>query len=213
MNRTSTRATRYLFDACEAKVGDALAKLVLIALANRANNSGECWPSFARIANDCETSESSVKRKIKVLEQGGFLKRINRSVEGMKTSNLYQLSDGSEGYIVGSEGHSSRVTVTPPVGSERPIKHAVETRKETERSKQFEVWYLSYPKKQSKKAAMKSFMSLKADALTACLADDLKARYKDTERKYIPLPSTYLNGERWEDETEFNNITAKANYL
>jgi len=70
------------------------------------------------------------------------------------------------------------------------------------RSKQFDAWYSSYPKKQSKKAAMKAFMNLKPDALTACLADDLTARYKNTERKYIPLPSTYLNGERWDDEID-----------
>jgi len=82
------------------------------------------------------------------------------------------------------------------------------------RSTQFNTWYASYPKKQGKKAAMKAFMNLKADALDACLADDLKARYKDTERQYIPLPSTYLNGERWEDELDGNNPNyQRANYL
>lgn len=45
-------------------------------------------------------------------------------------------------------------------------------------------------------------MSLKSDALSACLADDLKARYKDTDPKFIPMPSTYLNGERWDDEID-----------
>ena len=214
MNRTSTRATRYLFDACEAKVGDALAKLVLIALANRANDSGECWPSLARIASDCETSESSVKRKIKVLEQCGLLKRINRSVEGMKTSNLYQLSDRSQGYIVGSEGAVGRVTVTHGVGSERPIKHAVETPKETERANQFDAWWDIYPKKKDKKTARQRFMKLTEKALTACLADNLKARYKDTEPQFIPMPSTYLSKERWEDEVECNNTNdQRANYL
>ena len=39
------------------------------------------------------------------------------------------------------------------------------------------------------------------------LDDDLQARYKDTEKKYIPLASTYINGERWNDETE----TTKTN--
>ena len=70
------------------------------------------------------------------------------------------------------------------------------------RAKQFDAWYASYPKKQSKKAAIKAFMNLKSDALTACLADDLKARYKNTERQFIPLPATYLNGERWDDELD-----------
>lgn len=136
--KTTTGAARYLFAACEAKTGDALAKLVLIALANRADNNGECYPSLARIARDCETSESSVKRKLIVLEKLGLLQRINRSVEGMKTSNLYRLPDRSQGYIVGSErpidgseGPEGRVTVTHGVRSERPIKHPVETPIET----------------------------------------------------------------------------------
>lgn len=127
-----------MFAACEAKTGDALAKLVLIALANRADNKGECYPSLARIAQDCETSESSVKRKIVILEAMGLLKRVNRSVEGMKTSNLYQLPDRSQGYIVGSErpidrseGAEGRVTVTHGDRSERPIKHPIETPIET----------------------------------------------------------------------------------
>ena len=67
--KTTSRSSQYLFDAFHAKCGDALAKLVLLNLANRANDDGECWPSLARIAQDCETSESSVKRKLLLLEK------------------------------------------------------------------------------------------------------------------------------------------------
>jgi len=38
--------------------------------------------------------------------------------------------------------------------------------------------------------------------LITCLADDLLTRYKNTERQFIPLPATYLNGERWDDELD-----------
>jgi hypothetical protein len=129
--KTTTGAARYLFAACEAKTGDALAKLVLISLANRADNNGECYPSLSRIAGDCETSESSVKRKLIVLEALGLITRLNRTVDGMKTSNLYRIKDRSERPMDRSEGAEGRVTVTPGVRSERPIKHPVETPKET----------------------------------------------------------------------------------
>ena len=135
--KTTTGAARYLFAACEAKTGDALAKLVLISLANRADNNGECYPSLARIADDCETSESSVKRKLIVLEALGLITRLNRTVDGMKTSNLYRIKDRSERPMDRSEGAEGRVTVTSGVRSERPIKHPIETPKETIRGGRF----------------------------------------------------------------------------
>jgi len=70
------------------------------------------------------------------------------------------------------------------------------------RSKQFDDWYKTYPKKQGKKQARKTFMNLSSQALITCLADDLLTRYKNTERQFIPLPATYLNGERWDDELD-----------
>ena len=131
--KTTTGAARYLFAACEAKTGDALAKLVLIALANRADNNGECYPSLERIAQDCETTKMTVTRKLKVLEGLGLLKKINRTVEGLKTSNLYQLPDVTQGYHVVTESHEGSNTVLPTVVTESYIKHPVETPIETPR--------------------------------------------------------------------------------
>ena len=209
MSKTTTGAARYLFAACEAKTGDALAKLVLISPANRADNNGECYPSLARIADDCETTERSVIRKLEVLESKGFLIRIRRSEDGMKTSNLYRFPDVTHGYHVMTErhhdvtqSHGGSDTVSPRVVTECHIKHPLETPKETERSNQFDDWYQTYPKKQGKKQAKKAFMNLNSQALITCLADNLKARYKNTERQFIPLPATYLNGERWDDELD-----------
>jgi hypothetical protein len=72
----------------------------------------------------------------------------------------------------------------------------------SERQDTFDSWWAKYPKKQGKKQALKKFMGLSADKLSACLEDDLSARYGKTEYQFIPNPSTYLNGERWDDELE-----------
>ena len=129
--KTTTGAARYLFAACEAKTGDALAKLVLISLANRADNNGECYPSLARIADDCETTERSVIRKLEVLEAKGFITRVRRSEDGIKTSNLYRLPDVTGCHNDVTESYRGSDTVSPTLVTECHIKHPVETPKET----------------------------------------------------------------------------------
>lgn len=48
-------------------------KLVLLSLADNANDSGVCWPSIQNIACRCSLDERSIYRAISVLEDGGHL--------------------------------------------------------------------------------------------------------------------------------------------
>lgn len=54
-------------------VGDSLAKSLLRGIADYADENGKAWPSHARLAADCEMSESTVKRRIAQLEELGLL--------------------------------------------------------------------------------------------------------------------------------------------
>lgn len=95
--------------AMSIKVGNPLRKLVLIKLADNANDSGECWPSYQHIADHCECSKSAVKEHISALIKLGFMKKENRiGVNNGKgnTSNVYYLNLNSA--PVASES-------TPPV--------------------------------------------------------------------------------------------------
>lgn len=113
MPKSTTGSGQWLFLACKVKTGDPMSKLVLIALADRADDKGQCWPAISTIADDCECSESTVKRSLNKLEKQGHIARINRANDGMKTSNLYRITlDRSERPYDGSERSSSRVTVT-----------------------------------------------------------------------------------------------------
>jgi hypothetical protein len=73
------------------KVGNPLRKLVLIKLADNANDEGECWPSHQHIADHCEVSSRSVRTHIKALEEANFLTIINRVKDNKKQSNIYKL--------------------------------------------------------------------------------------------------------------------------
>ncbi|MGU5850559.1 helix-turn-helix domain-containing protein [Klebsiella pneumoniae] len=74
------------------KTGNPIRKLVLIKLADNANDSGECWPSYKHIADHCECSKSAVRDHIDALISMGLLVKENRP--GVKNgkgnaSNLY----------------------------------------------------------------------------------------------------------------------------
>ena len=72
--------------------------------------------------------------------------------------------------------------------------------------KSFDLFWKAYPRKDSKKEARQKWDRIAPDPpLVEKILADI-ARKKQTEQwrkdggKYIPMPSTYLNQERWEDE-------------
>ena len=82
-----------MVEAMKVKVGNPLRKLVLIKLADNANDKGECFPSVAYIAEQCEISERSVQNHIKQLEVDGLIKIESRKSEnGLNKSNIYYLN-------------------------------------------------------------------------------------------------------------------------
>ena len=74
------------------KVGNPLRKLVLIKLADNANDKGECWPSYQHIADQCEIGRSTVKNHIRHLEGMGLLRREFRKNGDLNQSNVFYLT-------------------------------------------------------------------------------------------------------------------------
>lgn len=93
--------------AMQLKVGNPLRKLVLLKLADNANDQGECWPSYQHIADQCEISRSSVKNHIRELEKSGFVTRVFRKNGALNQSNIFRLnlnqSSGAGNTQVGQE--------------------------------------------------------------------------------------------------------------
>ena len=101
--------------AMQSKVGNPLRKLVLIKLADNANDQGECWPSYQHIADQCEMSKRSVMTHIDALIECGFLRKEIR-IGGQKgnKSNLYTLRIPSAGDSLPS------ATAAPPSAGDSP---------------------------------------------------------------------------------------------
>ncbi|ECJ8592198.1 helix-turn-helix domain-containing protein [Salmonella enterica subsp. enterica serovar Florida] len=103
--------------AMSIKVGNPLRKLVLIKLADNANDNGECWPSYQHIADHCECSKSAVKEHISALIKLGLMTKENRvGVNNGKgnTSNVYRLHLTSTPVPPKSTGGSPKSTPVPP---------------------------------------------------------------------------------------------------
>lgn len=83
--------------AMKTKVGNPLRKLVLIKLADNANDQGECWPSYQHVADQCEMDRSTVRKHIKELERIGLLAVENRDGPKGNSSNVYHLRLGRVG--------------------------------------------------------------------------------------------------------------------
>lgn len=73
--------------------GTTTHRIVLLALADHAKDSGECWPGIKSIAGKTGTSRSTVKRAIRDLQCMGLL-RIERRKRrnGSWSSNRYWLA-------------------------------------------------------------------------------------------------------------------------
>ena len=69
------------------------AKLVLMSLADAADDQGVCWPSIPTVARKCCLSKRTIQRTLQDLVNGGWLQVEPRfRKDGSRTSNSYRLA-------------------------------------------------------------------------------------------------------------------------
>lgn len=70
-------------------------RLVLLALADMANDDGFCWPGFDHLARKCNLSRRFIIRIINALEAKGLIQKDKRfDTRGDQTSNMYRVMVG-----------------------------------------------------------------------------------------------------------------------
>lgn len=200
MGKSTTGSAKWLFLACKARTGDPMAKLVLIALADRANDKGVCWPAYERLAEDCECSKRTVMRALQKLEELGLVERISRFAKGMQQSNQYRITIGVTDCHSGvSESHPGGDTESPKPPNETPIVFI-------EPDEAFERFWKAYPRKTDKSKGKKAFHKhVKDEQTLGVILANIEARlgagdWRRDRARFIPHPTTYLNNKRWEDE-------------
>ncbi|PIK77144.1 helix-turn-helix domain-containing protein [Pseudomonas sp. 382] len=201
--------------AMKTKVGNPLRKLVLIKLADNASDQGECWPSYQHIADQCEIARSTVKTHIRELEKVGLVRREFRRNGELNQSNLFHLNlwGGAAAALGGGAAENLGGAAENPGGGAAAAprtSHLSEPVKEpkpscTSVAEGFEQFWKLFPKKKSRKDALKAWNKLNPDAelqavMIAALGRHCVSRdWTKDAGQYIPMASTWINGERWHD--------------
>ena len=93
--------------------------LVLLALADAANDAGVCWPSQAEIGRKARMSDRSVRTHVRALEGLGLLHVERRATTSGRKSNIYQLNVGAV-FSAGSQQPENPSGSGEPAGG-RPV--------------------------------------------------------------------------------------------
>ena len=83
----------------------------------------------------------------------------------------------------------------------------VHSPKQLELENNFKIFWNEYPRHEGKKPAFKVFKKIKPDLFDKLMTGlrNQKQAGKFNDAKYIPLPTSWLNQERWNDEIEYKN--------
>ena len=119
--------------ALNAPIDRAGEKLLLIALANYANEQGESYPSQPSIAVMTSQGERTVRRLLKSLQDAGWIKTVPRGAPGRYKSDLHLLNLNRTD-TPGQNGHPAKMA-TWPKWPKHPAKMAANPSKESLKEK------------------------------------------------------------------------------
>lgn len=119
----------------------------------------------------------------------------------------------------------------PPMGEDgqpqtaaksKPPKRKKASPKEDYDLEGFNAFYAAYPRHEGKEAALKAWNKLAPDVVLqeqmgkALEVQKQSQQWRKDGGQYIPMPSTWLNGRRWEDEVQTQtqpNLPTDADYV
>ena len=201
----------------EAAMDDRLSKgelRVLIALLSFRNRTTDlCYPKREAIVKRTGYSVNMVSRMTTKLCGHGWLEKSGDG--GMGKSCKYVIAVPDVHNVAATATGAAvaplpRAAVAPlPRAAVAPLnKQTIKQTRLTDNVQTgFALWWEQYPKKVNKKKSLIIWKRIKPDA-ELLIADVINRKANDSQWTdgYIPHPTTYLNGERWNDEIEHGRI-------
>ena len=205
-----------ILDIALAPVKNPTAKVVLLALATYSNAEGVCFPSHQRLSKDTHIPTRSVIRAMQWLEDNGYIKTQRRTgsynlyvitsmEEQMEDETTAKLAHEVESNI--TQLDISKKTNSNLTTSTAKLAHPHDT-------PAFLAFWQAYPRRVGKGSARTAFSKAikytdANEIIQGAIAYAAYCKEMGTERQYIPHASTWLNGERWDDELE---VEVKENW-
>jgi hypothetical protein len=196
-------------------------KLVLICIASFTDKHGHnAWPSIATIERLTSTSDRTIQRALAGLQSKDYLRW--RASEN-RTGRVFQVNmrllearhgDGAPRHAVGGakvtgatpwRGGGDTMTPNPPNDPSnilplQPGENA-ELLPKPNLLAGFDEWWHEWGKKADKKAAKRAWVKIDPKHHQAIMMDTIARQLSGYfQGEAVLHPSTYLNGERWEDE-------------
>lgn len=198
----------------------SLSKYLCLYLATFMNAKQDfAWPALKRIEHETGLTTPTILKYLNIAEQSGFMMIEHGD---RKTSNRYYAKMPVEVLNVikytpdvvlkdvkqGTKTHSTKVLKDVKCNKQennqvnkqlKQVKHL--------KPKGFEEFWVAYPKKKNKQQAIKAFKAQRINGELQTILDDIQ-ELKNTNDwmreggQFIPYPSSYLNGRRWEDERD-----------
>ena len=214
--------------AFQQDIKPAVAKFVLLAMADRAGEDHTCFPSIDRLVLDTSLNRRTVLSSLRLLRAKGFIEDTNKRTGKSNRVIVYRLigvvnrhdrNSLKNGTVKQSQKRTKTVPKTvllrhpdsPSLSLFAQNEHnsqTVQTDADPPAISPFARFWQAYPKKRSKGQAEKAFKKLNPSEqfLETMLASIERARtseqWLDEGGLYIPYPATWLNAKGWEDEIE-----------
>jgi len=189
---------------------------VMAAIVNRMGQDGTCWPSRQTMADDCGMSVNALDKTLRSLKSKKWLDSEPRyKSDGGQTSSRWFIPKEA---LTSSMDPPSGQTRDLPSGQMPPPPYmgnevyTVEVDTKNTKGLPFEDFWKVYPNKTGKKPASQKWSKLTKKDQESIIADlpkrsKTEAWVKDRGR-YVPMATTYLNQERWNDPIDSVEATA-----
>lgn len=177
-------------------------KVVLLVLADYADEDGYCFPGQQTISRRASIPERTLRRLLDSLEQRGLLLRERRVGErGERRTDGYRLAASLAGGPTGQIEGSYRPTVA---GTKEPlVEPPVVNTRAREADDGFDAVWKAWPRKVKKvtaESAWKRLSRADRDAVLAAIPAHANGYRQHVEPQFVPHLSSWLNQRRWEED-------------
>lgn len=135
----------------------------------------------------------------KIPNNPGYIKRVAYLTKRPNLKPLIDCGFLSKTQADDTEGKRTQANDT----TETETEEIREERISSDSDSDFDAWYAAYPRHEAKGQARKAYRTArkKADGETLLAgAKGAAQHYANAEKRFVPLPATWLNGERWLDD-------------